>query len=89
MNKSSVTLTKNHKGIHRTANVFHLLPGLVTGCLNETKGGNLKEHCHSDFAVVWSKLSKLFTKNLFSNMKLLLKHWEENIKRFLQEKNKL
>ena len=39
--------------------------------------------CHGDFAVVWSKLIKYFTKNLACNMKLLLHDREENIKVFL------
>ena len=46
----------------------------------------LKEHCHYDFTVLWSKLLKYLTKNLFANMKLLLEHREENIKGFLQER---
>ena len=34
--------------------------------------GNLKGHCHGDFAVFWSKLLNYLTKNLFCNMTLLL-----------------
>ena len=46
-------------------------------------GCSLKVHCHYNPAVFWSKLLKYLTKNLFSNMKLLLEHREENIKVFL------
>ena len=46
----------------------------------------LKGHCHGDFAVFWSKLLKCLTKNLFAKIKLLLEHWEEDIKGFLQER---
>ena len=44
---------------------------------------HLKWRCHGDFAVVWSKLLKYLTKNLFCKMKLFLQHREENIKVFL------
>ena len=50
---------------------------MIVGLLGDTE--NLKGHCHSDFAVFLSKLLKFLTKNLFSNMKLLLEHQEENI----------
>ena len=46
----------------------------------------LKGHCRGDFAVFLSKQLKNLTKNLFSNMKLLLEHWGENTKGFLREK---
>ena len=36
------------------------------------------------FAVCWSRLLKYLTKNLFSNMKSLLEHREENMKWFLR-----
>ena len=38
MNKSPVTLAKDHKGIHWTANMFLLLLGLITRCLAIKKG---------------------------------------------------
>ena len=44
--------------------------------------------CHGDFAVFWSKLLKYLKKNLYSNMKLLSQHREENIKVFSRRKNK-
>ena len=34
----------------------------------------LKGHCHRDLAVLWRKLWKYLTKNLFSTTKLLLGH---------------
>ena len=40
MNKCSVTLAKDHEGIHWTANVFLLLPGLITGCLTIKRDHN-------------------------------------------------
>ena len=43
-------------------------------------------HCYGDFAVFWSKLLTYLTKNLFSNMKLLSQHSEENIEVFLPER---
>ena len=39
-----------------------------------------KGHCHGDFATFSWKWLKYSTKNLFSNMKLLLEHREGNIK---------
>ena len=45
--------------------------------------GFLKGHCHGDFAVCWSKMLKCLTKNIFSNIKLLLEHREEDMKLFL------
>ena len=44
----------------------------------------LKGHCHGDFAIFSSKWLKYLTKNLFSNMKLLLEHREGNIKGFIR-----
>ena len=44
----------------------------------------LKGHCHGDFAIFSSKWLKYLTKNLFSNMKLLLEHREGNIKVFIR-----
>ena len=41
--------------------------------------GHLRGHCYGNFIVFWSKLLQHLTKNLFSNMKLLLEQWEENI----------
>ena len=41
---------------------------------------HLKEHYHGDFPVCYPKRLKYLTKNLFSNMKLLLEHGEENMK---------
>ena len=39
----------------------------------------LKEHCHGDFAVFWSKRVKYFTEALsFSNINLLLEHYGGN-----------
>ena len=40
----------------------------------------LKGHCHTDFAVFWSKYTKYMTNYLCSNIKLLLEHQEDNIK---------
>ena len=45
---------------------------------------NLKGHCYGDFGVCWSKVLKYFTKKLYSDMKLLLEHREENMKRFFE-----
>ena len=36
-------------------------------------------HCHTDFAVFWSKYTKYMTNYLCSNIKLLLEHQEDNI----------
>ena len=47
-------------------------------------GQSLKGHCHSDFAIFSSKWLKYLTKNLFSNMKLILEHREGNIKVFIR-----
>ena len=44
----------------------------------------LMGHCHGDFALFGSKLLKYLTENLFSNMKLVLEHREENIKGFIR-----
>ena len=44
----------------------------------------LKGHCHGDFVIFSSKWLKYLTKNLFSNMKLLLEHREGNIKGFIR-----
>ena len=41
---------------------------------------HLKGHCHTDFAVFWSKYTKYMTNYLCSNIKLLLEHQEDNIK---------
>ena len=43
----------------------------------------LRGHCHGDFTVFLSKLFKVLTKNLFYDMKSVLKHRVENIKGFL------
>ena len=53
-----------------------ILQGTCTFC-------TLKGHCHGDFAMLLSKWLKYLTKNLFSNMKLLLEHREGNIKGFI------
>ena len=47
------------------------------------------QHCHGSFTIFLSKWLKYLTKNLFSNMKLLLEHREGNIKDFYPGKNKL
>ena len=44
----------------------------------------LKGHCHGDFVIFSSKWLKYLTKNLFSDMKLLLEHRERNIKGFFR-----
>ena len=46
---------------------------------------HLKGHCHSNFAIFWSKPLKYLTKILFFNMKLLIQHWEENTKVLSEE----
>ena len=49
-----------------------------------TNSISLKRHCHGDFAIFSSKWLKYLTKNLFSNMKLLLEHLEGNMKVFIR-----
>ena len=48
------------------------------------KGLNLKWHCHGNFFVLWSKLFKYLTRNLFSYVKFLLEHQEEINKWFFR-----
>ena len=48
-------------------------------CLTPSPG-SLKGHCHTDFAVFWSKYTKYMTNYPCSNIKLLLEHQEDNIK---------
>ena len=62
----------------------HIASGLFKFTKWKTSTIVSKGHCHGYFALFLSKLLNFFTKNLFSNMKLLLQHWEGNMKWFLQ-----
>ena len=64
------------------------LPGLTFGQCHDNcvRSLVLKGRCHGDFAVCWSKLLKSLSKNLFSNLKLLLEHRKENMKLFSPRK---
>ena len=59
MNKSPVTLAKDHKGIHWTANMFLLLLGLKTRCLTIKKGQ------------MSNYQSKLFQRKNFANYQII------------------
>ena len=66
--------------VHNLSLVFYRCRPGWRACLLKEDAILLKGHCHTDFAVFWSKYTEYMTNYLCSNVKLLLEHQEDNIK---------